>query len=174
MKRQDKSSAGLPLRIYAMLSCPSEIPHCADLARDKGFPQVAAPFTRSRLTVRTRKLFADGALGSWGSAMWEPYADRTHDSWKGLMLIPEGEIEAIITYWHSEGWNIATHCIGDRAQSLVLDAYESILASIDPSADPRFRIEHAQLVRPRDISRFGSLGIIASVQPTHCECCKHM
>lgn len=152
-----------------MLACPPDEPRCSDLARTQGFPRIAAPLSRERLTVRTVKLFADGALGSWGSAMWEPYSDRADDGWRGLLLMAAEEVRPLIEYWVDAGWNVATHCIGDRAQTIVLDAYEHVLRRTDAPPDARFRIEHAQLLRPSDIPRFGSLGVIASMQPTHCE-----
>lgn len=162
-----------------MLACPPGLPRCADLAASHGYPLLPTP--ESRLTVRTVKLFADGALGSWGSALWEPYSDRPAE--RGLMLISEDDIESLIRYWADRGWQVATHCIGDRANTLVLDAYESILSDgtrrtgqlslqsqqqQQQQKDERFRIEHAQIVRTADIARFRQLGVIPSVQPTHC------
>jgi hypothetical protein len=164
-----KRRHSLPFRIYAFLACPPEQVHCADVASGKyALPIIAKPFTSDRLTVRTVKLFADGALGSWGSAMMEPYDDRP--DWRGLMLIAEEQVYPLIRYWTQHGWNVATHCIGDRAQAVTLSAYEKILHDdrLTTADQARFRIEHAQLIRAQDIARFGRSSVIASVQPTHC------
>jgi len=99
--------------------------------------------------------------------MLEPYNDHPHD--RGLLLIPEGDIEPLIRTWVERGWQVATHAIGDRANKLVLDAYENI--NNDPAhlgKDLRLRVEHAQIMRREDIDRFARLGVIASMQPTHC------
>jgi predicted amidohydrolase YtcJ len=153
----------LALRFYGMLACPTSSPRCSDSASAAGFPLLPR-HAASRLTVRTVKLFADGALGSWGSAMWAPYADRPAE--RGLMLIEPNDLRALVAHWLDAGWQVATHCIGDRANSLVLDAYEALL-SARPQQDLRLRVEHAQILRLNDTSRFGQLGVVASMQPTH-------
>ncbi|KAN0065352.1 hypothetical protein ACQY0O_001188 [Thecaphora frezii] len=168
-KRMDKRGQ-LPLRIYSFLACPPGEPRCAD--RTKLVVPTAA--ASSRFTLRSVKLFADGALGSWGSAMWQDYSDKPGE--RGLLLIREEEVEPLIRYWMERGWQVGTHAIGDKANTLVLEAYESILASSAGSSpstdgaryDPRPRVEHAQIVRTSDVAQFGSLGVIASMQPTHC------
>ncbi|KAK0547031.1 hypothetical protein OC845_004318 [Tilletia horrida] len=151
-------SGRLPFRLYAFLACPPENRTCEP-------PQQLINYA-DRLTVRTVKLFADGALGSWGSAMLEPYND--HKGERGLLLIPEHEIKPLTQTWVERGWQVATHAIGDRANKLVLDAYESLVARSDNERDLRLRVEHAQVMRVEDITRFGELGVIASMQPTHC------
>src|SRR5690606_8825842 len=65
------------------------------------------------------------------------------------------------------GWQVCTHAIGDRGNALVLDAYASALQSVPEAADPRLRVEHAQVVRFEDVARFRELGVIASMQPSH-------
>ncbi|KAK0537269.1 hypothetical protein OC834_000841 [Tilletia horrida] len=149
----------LPFRLYAFLACGPGDSRCRPpqkLIRHAG-----------RLTVRTVKLFADGALGSWGSAMLEPYDD--HKDERGLLLIPEEDVEPLIRTWVERGWQVATHAIGDRANKLVLDAYESIVKDAKHTGqDLRLRVEHAQIMRRADIPRFAELGVVASMQPTHC------
>lgn len=145
-----------------MLACPAYDQRCAGSANAAGFPLVPGAESNGHLTVRAVKLFVDGALGSWGSAMWEPYDDKPED--RGLLLLPEAGITPLIHYWVEQGWQVASHAIGDRANSLLLDAY----ATLSNSQEIRLRIEHAQIVRLNDTQSFGELGVIASMQPTHC------
>lgn len=163
----------LHLRVYTFLACPTGRPFCAEeverhLASQLSSSGTSLPIMNEdasdKLSIRTVKLFADGALGSWGSAMWEPYADRPSE--RGLLLMKEEEVPVIVRYWHERGWQVATHAIGDRANSIVLDAYEAVLG--DSSVDARPRIEHVQLLRTCDMPRFKQLGVLASMQPTHC------
>lgn len=120
-----------------------------------------------RLTVRALKLYADGALGSRGAALIEPYTDDPTN--RGLTRTPaEAMTEAARAALH-RGFQVCTHAIGDRANHIVLNAYEAALAQNTAMAkDARFRIEHAQVVDPQDIPRFAKLGVIPSMQPTHC------
>lgn len=170
--RRAEQAGNLGLRVYAFLACPTGQHYCAEEATKHllSDADVHLPFKNedaaSKLTIRTVKLFADGALGSWGSAMWKPYSDRPSE--RGLLLMEESEVPKIVRYWHERGWQIATHAIGDRANSIVLDAYESLLANDTDGVDIRPRIEHVQLLRPSDIPRFTHLGVIPSMQPTHC------
>ncbi|EPQ30943.1 uncharacterized protein PFL1_01841 [Pseudozyma flocculosa PF-1] len=161
-KKMDEQGS-MPLRIYSFLACPPDERRCAHRVQ-----QVLPATPTSRFTLRAVKLFADGALGSWGSAMWQDYSDNPGE--RGLLLIREQEVEPLIRYWMERGWQVGTHAIGDKANTLVLDAYQSILASSGAlaSADPRPRVEHAQIMRLSDTARFGRLGVIASMQPTHC------
>ena len=114
-----------------------------------------------RLITRAIKVYADGALGSRGAALFEPYADAQHTS--GLMQITA---EAVLPAYEralEAGIQIATHAIGDRGNDEVLDWYEA--AGVTP--DARWRVEHAQIVRPSDLHRFQDDGVIASMQPSH-------
>lgn len=121
-----------------------------------------------RFTLRTIKLVIDGALGSKGAALLEPYAD--HDTSGFLTLRKEAALpllkEALV-----KGIQIETHAIGDLANRTILDWYEEALAAVPRSrrkvADPRWRIEHAQIVHPDDVPRFKRLGVIPSMQPSH-------
>jgi predicted amidohydrolase YtcJ len=97
--------------------------------------------------------------------MHEPYAD--HPDNRGLMLIEPDEITRLTREAAAAGFQPCTHAIGDRANSAVLDAYETVLAE-HPGDDRRFRVEHAQILRPDDIPRFRRLGVLPSMQQTHC------
>jgi hypothetical protein len=107
------------------------------------------------------KLFADGALGSRGAALLEPYADRPGAT--GLMVTPPAELARRARVVDEAGLQVAIHAIGDRANRAALDA----IAALGPRSRPRHRIEHAQVVAPGDLPRFGALGVVASVQPAH-------
>ena len=104
-------------------------------------------------------------MGSGTAAFFEPYADDPKTS--GLLLHPLPELERMITEADAAGFQLAVHAIGDRANSLVLDAFEKAARANGPR-DRRFRIEHAQVVRKQDLPRYKALGVIASIQPSHC------
>jgi predicted amidohydrolase YtcJ len=118
------------------------------------------------LDVRTVKLYADGALGSRGAALLEPYSDDPGN--RGLLVTPPEELLEAARFALAHGFQVATHAIGDRANRIVLDAYEKALAERPDVKDPRFRIEHAQQLDASDIPRFGRLGVLASIQGIHC------
>jgi len=117
-----------------------------------------------RFSVRAIKMYADGALGSRGAALLAPYADDPSND--GLVLAPQAQIEAVAARALATGFQLCVHAIGDRANRSVLDAFEAALPR-GGDGDPRFRVEHAQIVAPGDIPRFARLGAIASVQATH-------
>jgi predicted amidohydrolase YtcJ len=118
------------------------------------------------LTVRSVKLYADGALGSRGAALLEPYSDDPGNS--GLLVTPpEGILEAA-RFALAHGFQVGTHAIGDRANRITLDAYETAFRENPAVRDPRFRIEHAQILDATDIPRFGRLGVLAAMQGIHC------
>ena len=113
------------------------------------------------VAVRGVKLFLDGTLGARTAALFEPYADAPET--RGALRFPEAEILERVRAWASRGWPVAVHAIGDRAVSCALDAFERVPA-------PRWgahRIEHAQVVRRRDLPRFAAARVVASVQPGH-------
>jgi hypothetical protein len=120
------------------------------------------------LTIRAVKMYADGALGSYGAALLEPYSDAPGN--RGLTLTSSAALTDLCTRAIDRGFQVCTHAIGDRANAIVLDAYEAALSrAAGPNrADPRFRAEHAQVVAPADIPRFKRLGVLPSMQPTHC------
>ena len=118
------------------------------------------------LTVRSVKLYADGALGSRGAALLEPYADDPAN--RGLLVTPPAEILEAVRFALAHGFQVGTHAIGDRANRIVLDAYETALGEVRSVQSPRLRIEHAQILDAADIPRFGKLGVLASMQGIHC------
>lgn len=148
----------LKVRIYAMLDGDDE--------------QLVNEYLKSGpinvddlVTVRSIKYFADGALGSRGASLLDDYEDKPGHS--GLMLISKANLSEKTQKALISGFQVATHAIGDRANRLVLDAYEDALKSTH-AKDARLRIEHAQLIDPSDHHRFKELSVIASMQPIHC------
>ena len=150
---------GLAIRIYAMLGDPGEGDIAAYLKENR-----VEGYGNRYLEARSVKLFMDGAMGSRGAALFKPYSDRP--GYSGLITTTPEHILAVSKAALETGFQVCTHAIGDRANRLVLDAYEQALKE-HPSKDHRFRIEHAQVVSPEDFSRFVSLGVIPSMQPTH-------
>ncbi len=120
---------------------------------------------RARFELRAIKLFIDGAMGSRGALLFEPYHDDPHNT--GLRLIDPALLESITTTAPRNGWQVCTHAIGDKGNALVLDAYAAARTAVPQARDPRLRIEHAQVVRKQDVARFAELGVIASMQPSH-------
>lgn len=122
-----------------------------------------------RVITRAVKLYADGALGSRGAALFEPYADRPDTT--GLMQTTEADILPLYEGALRSGIQIATHAIGDRGNHSVAAWYEQAMRDVPRAewklADPRWRIEHAQILRPADYHYFNDLPIIASMQPSH-------
>lgn len=117
-----------------------------------------------RLWLRSIKLSADGALGSRGAWMLEPYADAPAQS--GFATLPDGRVREVATKALRAGFQVNTHAIGDRANRVVLDELAAAFASV-PVVDHRFRIEHAQILHADDIVRFAALGVIPSMQGSH-------
>jgi hypothetical protein len=116
------------------------------------------------LWVRSIKLYADGAMGSRGAALLEPYSDDPGNT--GLLRSAPGHLQDVATRALRAGFQVCTHAIGDRGNRVALDAYEAALAAV-PTADHRFRIEHAQNLHYADIPRFAKLGVIPSMQASH-------
>lgn len=116
------------------------------------------------LWVRSIKLYADGALGSRGAALLEPYTDDPNNT--GLLVSAPAHIRDVAERALKAGFQVNTHAIGDRGNRVVLDAYEAALNAV-PTVDHRFRVEHAQILAPDDIPRFAELGVIPSMQASH-------
>src|SRR5215472_9482176 len=150
----------LPLRIYVMLDGADKTLVNEWLQRG---PEIDP---QHRLTIRAFKLFADGALGSRGAALLAPYSDAP-DS-RGVITTTQAEIYDLTRRSLEKGFQMCTHAIGDAANHMTLDAYAQASRETPSARDPRLRIEHAQVLTPEDIPRFSQLGIIPSMQPTHC------
>ena len=142
----------LPIRIYGAIDGNDTII----------FKFISKPIINfNNFTLRATKFSADGALGSRGAALNEPYSDDKKNT--GILNFSDVTKQQMKTYFEN-GFQICTHAIGDRANKEVLDYYEKIL---DKKTNSRLRIEHAQVLRKEDIVRFKILGIIPSMQPTH-------
>lgn len=144
----------LPIRVYNSVT-----PEALDGLIETGIWDIHD----GKVTTRAVKFYADGALGSRGAALILPYTDRPETN--GLMLLQAEEAKAAYTKALKAGIQVTTHAIGDRGNKFVLDWYEEVLADFEHN--PRWRIEHAQILDPVDIPRFAELGIIASMQPSH-------
>jgi predicted amidohydrolase YtcJ len=143
-----------PIRVYTMLGDD-------DALLREWFARGPLNDHGGRLTVRSVKLYADGALGSRGAALLAPYSDDPSNS--GLMIATPAHIADVSQRAKASGFQVNTHAIGDRGVRNVLDAYER--AGVN--AADRFRIEHLQVISPEDIPRLARSGVIASMQPTH-------
>jgi predicted amidohydrolase YtcJ len=150
----------LPLRIYVMLDGADQALVKEWLARG---PEIDP---KHQLTIRSFKLFADGALGSRGAALLAPYSDAPEI--KGVVTTPQAAIYDLTRRSLEKGFQVCTHAIGDAANHMTLDAYAQALRETPSARDPRLRIEHAQVLATEDIPRFAQLGVIPSMQPTHC------
>ncbi|WP_286830047.1 MULTISPECIES: amidohydrolase [Kordiimonas] len=121
-----------------------------------------------RIVTRAIKLYMDGALGSRGAALLEPYSDAASS---GLLITTKEETMPILKQALGSGIQIAMHAIGDRGNRLVLDWFEEAFGDVPTIeraiADPRWRDEHTQIVHPDDLPRYAQLGVIASMQPSH-------
>ena len=122
-----------------------------------------------RIITRAIKFYADGALGSRGAALFAPYADRPDTT--GLMQTTREAMLPLYEQALRKGIQVATHAIGDRGNAEVLGWYVDAMAAVPPEErtvrDPRWRIEHAQILRPRDELLFAGIPVIASMQPSH-------
>jgi predicted amidohydrolase YtcJ len=129
--------------------------------------KLKTPFGNDFLRIGGLKGFADGGLGASTAYFFEPYTDDPKNH--GLLasnMFPKGIMEERILRADRAGLQVAIHAIGDRANAIILDIFSKAMAQNGPR-DRRWRIEHAQHLRPQDIERFGKLGVIASVQPYH-------
>ena len=155
----------LPVRVYAMIHGPDAGP--GDFLAQGAALRPEIGLGDGRLTVRAIKVVADGALGSRGALLLAPYSDEPGT--KGLLTVDPSLFREVLRQAVARGFQVNTHAIGDGANRFVLDAYQAAFAGLaGGGADRRFRIEHAQVLAPEDVPRFKSLGVIPSVQPTHC------
>jgi len=150
----------LPLRSYLSVGPEGYAPLAAGGHRD---------VADGRVITRAVKLYMDGALGSRGAALLEPYADRPESS--GLAIAEADETIGLFTDALRQGIQMNVHAIGDRGNRYLLDWVEEARAQVPEEewalADARWRDEHSQIVDPADIPRFAELGVIASFQPSH-------
>ena len=154
------ADGGLGVRLWVML-------------RDEPAKLLAADLSRLRrvdpdgwLTVRAIKVPFDGALGSRGAWLLEPYADLAGHT--GLAVTAPADLRRLATRAFEHGYQVCTHAIGDRANRVALDVYEEVFRAHPGAKDLRWRIEHAQHLHPDDIPRFAALGVVASMQGIHC------
>jgi predicted amidohydrolase YtcJ len=153
----------IKLRIYKAVHGPG--PSATRLLNEG--PTIGA--FENRFTFRTIKVVSDGALGSRGAALHDPYSDAPDTS--GFLTVKAEDLRPMLVDALRKGIQVETHAIGDRANTFVLDEYEAAFKAVPAGqrkvADPRWRVEHAQIVNPADIPRFAKLGIIPSMQPSH-------
>ena len=117
------------------------------------------------LNCRLTKFFVDGSMGSRSAYLHEPYRDDPTNT--GLLQHPRETLFSLLKTAYQGDWYIGVHAIGDAGNTLVLDVYEDLIKD-RPDSENRLRIEHVQFIQPEDIKRLAQLGIIASMQPTHC------
>jgi len=158
---RDLAEAGrLPVRLWVMLSEDNDtlgerLPGYS--VRDVG---------NGHLTVGGIKRLVDGALGAHGAWLLEPYADMPELA--GLNIVTPEELAVTARLAVEYRLQLCTHAIGDRANRVTLDVYEAMLTRMADGDQRRWRIEHAQHLDPRDVGRFGELGVVAAMQPVHC------
>ncbi|MEE8341387.1 MAG: amidohydrolase, partial [Candidatus Neomarinimicrobiota bacterium] len=152
-------SQKMPLRINAMLS-DTLVSDAKRFLQKHKIDSYGEDFLR----VKSIKLYADGALGSRGAALLEPYNDDPENS--GLLVTGNSHILEICNAALETGYQVCTHAIGDRAIRTVLDIYKQAL-NINPIRDHRFRIEHSQIINFTDAPRYSQLGVIPAMQPQH-------
>ncbi|RFP64681.1 amidohydrolase [Hymenobacter lapidiphilus] len=150
---QLQEAGKLKVRLYVMLAPTKE---------NKDFYLKNGPIFKDRLTVNSFKVYADGALGSRGACLVEPYNDKPKET--GFLLSTEKEFRELARLLASSKFQMNTHAIGDSANRLILNIYGEVLKG---QPDRRWRIEHAQVVTAADMGKFGQFGIVPSVQPTH-------
>jgi predicted amidohydrolase YtcJ len=148
-----QSSGELKMRIYAMLTPAQET---LDEYLQKGIVK------NELLNIRSVKLYADGALGSRGAKLIEPYSDDPANT--GLLLRPPEALREFCKLAFDHGYQVCTHAIGDSANRLMLDIYSEFLKGKN---DLRWRIEHVQIVAQEDFGLFSQFDVVPSVQPTH-------
>ena len=147
--------AELDIRVYAMLSDAG--------ANLDAFPEPIRRYGDDRLDIASVKLYADGALGSRGAAMIDPYDDDPEN--RGLPFWTQDQLNGFVQKANAKGFQVGIHAIGDLGNRMALDAFDK--AQGGEASPLRNRVEHAQIIAMDDIPRFTELGVIASMQPTH-------
>ena len=143
----------LKMRVYAMLS---------DATTNYNWAWAHGKIKTASLNVSSFKVYADGALGSRGACLLQPYADKPE--WTGFLLSSQKHFDSVAAVIYKMGWQMNTHAIGDSGNRTILNIYGKYLKGKN---DRRWRIEHAQVVNPVDFALFGRYNIVSSVQPTH-------
>lgn len=143
----------LKMRVYAMLS---------DATQNYNFLFQNGKIKTGRLNVRSFKVYADGALGSRGACLLQPYTDR--QDWTGFLLSSQQHFDSVANIISKHGFQMCTHAIGDSGNRTILNIYAKYLKGKN---DQRWRIEHAQVVNENDFDLFGKYNVVPSVQPTH-------
>ena len=148
-----RQNGELTVRVYAMIS-----------ARGDAFSEALSqgPRIDNFLTARSVKMLIDGALGSRGALLLEPYSDSPETS--GLQMMKEEEAYSLIKKSIEKGFQVCAHAIGDKALHIMLNLYQRALKE-NPAQDPRFRIEHASVIQKDDLPRFKEMSVIAAMQP---------
>jgi predicted amidohydrolase YtcJ len=148
-----QANGQLKMRLYVMLS---------DDPANFRYLEKTGIIKTDRLNVRSIKVYADGALGSRGACLLQPYSDKP--GWTGFLLSSKEHFDSVANYIRQKGWQMCTHAIGDSGNRTILHIYAKYLGGKN---DLRWRIEHAQVVNQEDFALFGSNSVIPSVQPTH-------
>lgn len=148
-----QESGDLKMRMYVMLS---------DSKKNFEWAFTKGKIRAQRLTVCGFKVYADGALGSRGACLLQPYSDKP--DWSGFLLSAPEHFDSVANIIYQKGWQMCTHAIGDSGNRTILKIYAKYLKGKN---DLRWRIEHSQVVNENDFKLFGENSIIPSVQPTH-------
>ncbi len=151
--RKMQAGGQLKMRLYVMLS---------DATANYEYLEKTGIIKTDRLNVRSIKVYADGALGSRGACLLEPYSDKP--GWTGFLLSKPEHFDSVARYIYQKGWQMCTHAIGDSGNRTMLHIYAKYL---NGKNDLRWRIEHSQVVNKNDFNWFGAYSIVPSVQPTH-------
>lgn len=159
---EQADAEALKVRIYGMLAATD--PNLSSMLKN-GYISKQDDF----LSIKSVKIYGDGALGSRGAALLKPYHDDEHN--KGLLVTSKEKLTPLFDEILDHRFQINIHAIGDRANRIALDEFERVFklphAELIDGAALRHRVEHAQVVHPEDIPRFKTLNIIPSMQPTH-------
>lgn len=150
---QLQHKGALKMRMYVMLS---------DNVENFDYLFKRGVYKTPGLDVRAFKVYADGALGSRGACLLQPYADQKN--WRGFLLSSPQHFQQVAKMIADKGFQMCTHAIGDSANRLILKIYANVLKGKN---NLRWRIEHSQIIAPEDLKYFGDYNIIPSVQPTH-------
>ena len=148
-----QQSGELKMRMYIMLS---------DSKKNFEWAFAKGKIKTDRLTVCGFKVYADGALGSRGACLLQPYSDKP--GWSGFLLSSQAHFDSVANIIYQKGWQMCTHAIGDSGNRTILNIYAKYLKGKN---NLRWRIEHAQVINPDDFKIFSENNIIPSVQPTH-------